>query len=435
MRRRWAALAVLGATALGWAASSRADEGAAPLEARLARTMTPPQRAEWAFLEHLGWRLEPAPGAARIVLHPGMPCRRADLAEARAAGDLVVRVPTPVDERGAATFAALLPHLVDSLGSRCAHKLQLVPAVRRATERLSEAAQADRFVFPKILFWHQFWFEFSPPESEWTEAEGLHRPRATPSAAIRAVYEEDGASECYSAQQVAVYAVQYELYGDRFDAAFRAEELCVGRPPDMLRGPLGDSLRSDRTHPWYALVLPREAFGSEETSVLIARLGHQAFVGLTGILRDQDGGIGANQNLMIVSVSPRAAERLRAHGGIPWVNARLREVYEHWSEATEMFASSSTIANAVARCDALLADPVFTEILVYVHPYGVQPLRDLAWNEMKEDDVPVGVMLYVHGREDALYRRYRDAFVAAWLARHHGGATEEPCGVAPRAPR
>src|SRR5688572_1331159 len=105
------------------AASPGHADGPAPAPPAPVRPAVPPgleqgwslqERARLAFLVHLGWRVEIDPALAHAAILPGRPGFRADLTEAQAAGDLVVRIPP--GPAGAAEVRALLPALEDSIG-------------------------------------------------------------------------------------------------------------------------------------------------------------------------------------------------------------------------------------------------------------------------------------------------------------------------------
>jgi hypothetical protein len=65
----------------------------------------------------------------------------------------------------------------------------------------------------------------------------------------------------------------------------------------------------------------------------------------------------------------------------------------------------------------MLADPAFSEFIVYVHPFGNMSIVDIVHKKLKQGSTPISVSLYTHGREDAFFRRYRDAVRARCLGR------------------
>jgi hypothetical protein len=289
-------------------------------------------------------------------------------------------------------------------------------AVGEASRKLAAAGDRGCWRFPMLLFWHSPVYVFRPPQPEWTKDGVLAVACESPGRAIQAVYDRGGVAECYSAQQVAVFAVQYELYGaEWFDSAFAPKDVAVGKPFEIRTTPVGRFTDPDGAYPWRLLLLrPEEAKG--DPVVALARVGHRAFSGLTGIVRAQDGDESANQNIIVVSVSPRAADALLRGGGIALWADRAKRAYAALDAAGGLFTSSAVTKAKTAEADAILADPALTEFVVYCHPFGVLTLGALFKWDMQEHDTPVTVDMYVDGREDALFERYRAAWKARWTA-------------------
>jgi hypothetical protein len=409
----------LAATACGTARASeppaaRSDPQATAL-ARLDATLSPDDRATVRFLEHLGWRFVPDASVREVVAHGGAPCRRKDLDEARAAGDLVIRIPAsaPLD---AARLGARLREIADGTSSRCAYQLRLAPAVREATRKLAEAEDRGDLSFPKLLGITSPWWRFEPPMPEWASRENLWEANGSPAGAIEAVYSKPGLAECYSAQWIAVFAAQYELYGKEFfDAAFKPEEVAVGPPDDVLTKTTFGKVSKDMVAyaRWALLIGPEDA--QVDATISLARHGPAAFVGLTGIVRDARGGERANQNFVVVSVSPRVSDSLVGCGTPTFYEASCAAT-EHLGTRLGRLASASVRRQQRDRLKAYLEQPLFSEFIVYVHPFGVVPLGEVVLSEMEKIEGPVHVMLYLHGREDAFFQRYRQAWRARWLA-------------------
>jgi hypothetical protein len=132
---------------------------------------------------------------------------------------------------------------------------------------------------------------------------------------------------------------------------------------------------------------------------------------------DQDGRSRSNQNLTFVSVSPAAVESLIRHGGFPFVAQQTRELLDLIETARGRFATGGQLTAIEAREREILADPIFQEIRVYIHPYGVRTLAEMIDKLRKRDRTAVGLHLYPEAREDVFFRRYRDA----WKARFARG--------------
>ena len=415
---------------------ARADGPAvpAPVEARPA---TPPgldegwplaERARLAFLVHLGWRVEVDPALAHAAVLPGQPGFRADLAAAQAAGDLRVKIPP--GPAGAAELRALLPTLEDSVGSRLAWQFRMAPAVRAAATKLTAAEKAGRFKFPPFLFWQSPWFQFHPPRPEWGEPKKeVYCAQGKPSAAIEAIYQRGALAECYTAQWVAAYAAQYELHGAAsFDEAYKPEEIVVARPSGVRPTPIGQTMRGDVTYPYRALLIPPAQAGQDAAKHLGAH-GPMAFTALTGIVRAQDESEDANQNLTTLSISPRACEILRTQG-MAYVNALGKKLAEaHRGRRTR----SGDARRCADEYEQLLADPVLAEWTIYVQPFGIIPVAQMFKRETEMNAKPIYVLLYVHGREDEFFRRYRATWQQRWIRAQPGGAAPlpAPAGAVP----
>ncbi len=406
---RAGALALL----IGAGAGARADTGGSAPVAPLEAGWSWEARATLRFLEHLGWRVEVVPGLVEARVEAGRPGFRASLAQAQAAGDLRLLLPdTPLAGRA---LERLLPAAADGPASRLAWQHRVSEALVRATDKLTAATKAGRYKFPQLLFWNSPFFQFHPPRPEWTERERMFVVVGRPSAALEAIYRRGALAECYTGQWVLVYATMYELFGaEAFDAAFPAPEVVVGRPSDVRTTPIGQTMLGDRTYPYRALLIPPEQT-RQDPGATLAALGPLALVGLTGIVRNQDETDGANQNLTIVSVSPRAAEALRTQGGFGQIARLGRQAAEAWNaRGGGPFGGGNR--EAAALLERTLADPLLAEIRVYVHPFGVVPLAEMFRHELDDTEKPLYVLPYVHGREDLFYRRYRAGVERRWLA-------------------
>lgn len=371
---------------------------------------SPEERARLAFLAHLGWRVHVEPGLGHTVVVPGQPGFRASLAEAQAAGDLLVRVPP--GPAGAAEVRALLPSLEDSIGSRLAWQFRMQPAVRAAATKLTAGEKAGRFKFPPLLFWKSPWFQFHPPRPEWGEAKKeVYSVQGRPSEAIEAIYRRGALAECYTAQWVAAYAAQYELHGAAsFDEAYRPEEIVVARPSDVRPTPIGQTMRGDVTYPYRALLIPPAQSG-QDAGRQLGQHGPMAFTALTGIVRAQDETEDANQNLTTLSISARACETLRTQG-IAYVTDLGKKLSEAHRGRRGRGADARRCA---ADYEQMLADPVLAEWTIYVQPFGIIPVAQMFKRETEMNSKPIYVLPYIHGRENEFFRRYRTTWQKRWL--------------------
>jgi hypothetical protein len=379
-----------------------ADAAARAFEKGLSRE----QVATVRFLEHVGIRFVEDAAATEVV-----PPR---------AGEPVVRLPKAMTPAQTEALGASLAGIADSVPARLGYQERLHDAAQRALKRLADNATSGRYTFPKVLVFDSWFWSVDPPEPEWVRVGDVHRPRGSPSDAIEAFYEKPASLECYAAQVVATYAIQYELYGrEAFDEAFRPEELGIGTPEEYHKTEFGrHMLGGSSSHPWLALLIGRED-RREDAGMVLARYGPKAFTGVTGIIRDLCGSDISNENFVIASVSPAALEVLRTRG-FRFVAQQTNEAHEALEATRRRFATGPLVSESRKKVAAVLSNPVFTEIKVYVHPYGIVPLRELVEDKLKRDKNAVGVGPYLHGREDAFFRRYRESFVRRWLAANPG---------------
>lgn len=366
------------------------------------------------LLQSLGWRIEP--GVA-FAVHAGVPCERASLEQAQAAGDLVITLPRSMPSLPAHEAQALLrdPATV------CAYAFALGDATRRAVDRLAanpgyrfSAIQTGWIGFGASGARHDGW------ERLYSFGRG-YRPSGRNSTAMDAFYAGHVRSECGVGRQVAQYAGQYELYGAAgFDAAFDADEIVIGtfnklrRTRSVLLGSQAGDLLGDG--------LAKQA----------SLRGRQAFAGRPGFVFHVfdrsylDDIHNQAENFVVYDVSDAAVASLRTHGGLEYFNERSRQV---WSLAATMRlkgyrlherllydrdpALRATLTPqqraVVAQIDVLLDDPFFAGFRVYVHRQGVKPIAfHLARLLDRNPRTPFRTELAVHNLHTTLFERYID---------------------------
>lgn len=370
-----------------------------------------------ALLETLGWRFEQAPVAAPEVLG-GLPCERATLAEAQAAGDLRVRLPPGLP---AAQRDALLARLLDDPATTCAFGFRLGAATRRAVDALV-ANPGYRFTGLQLG-----WIGFGPggaARDGWRPIAAFGRgyvPRAGNWNAIQAFYRGRVRSECGVGRQVAQFAAQAELFGPAgFDRAFAAGEIAIGTWHVLNRsgGILQGAAAGEFTHDGLARAASAR--------------GRQALVGVPGFLEHVfarstlDDINNQAQNFVVYDVDAAAAAALRAHGGFGHYNARMREAWRLsrgfprggrryferllWERDPRLRAAVAPAQrDALARLDALLADPFFTGFRIYVHRQGVRPVGyHVARMLDRNPRTPYAIQFALHNVHTTLMRRWFD---------------------------
>ncbi|UNK50937.1 hypothetical protein MNR01_08035 [Lysobacter sp. S4-A87] len=352
-----------------------------------------------------------------MEIRPGTPCDRASLAEATAAGDLVVRVPGSLD---AMVRERLADELLHHPATICAHGFALGAATRRAVDRL---VANPGFRFSAL---QTGWIGFGPTGAAQDGWEPIatfgrgYQPRAANFRAIEGFYEGHVRGECGLGRQIAQYATQAELYGaDGFDSEFAADEIVIGT---------FNRLRSTRS------ILVGSSAGEltrDGRAVQASQQGRQAFMGLPGFIfhvfdrSKLDDLNNQAENFVVYDVSEQAATALRAHGGLEFYNDRNREV---WSLARSIQArkprrfferllferdpslraqQSAATLQTLARIDALLDDPFYRGFQVYVHRQGVKPVGfHVARLLDRNPRTPFRVELALHNLHTSLYDRY-----------------------------
>ena len=374
------------------------------------------QDCSQGLLQELGWRFVPV-DAATVEIHSGTPCDRANLADARAAGDLVVRVPRHLD--GMAR-ARLNDTLFQHPATLCAYGFALGAATRRAVDRL---AGNPGYRFSAVQLG---WIGFGPTGSArdgWKPIATFGRgyqPRGTNSRAIEAFFSGQVRSECGVGRQVAQYATQAELYGPRaFDAAFDADEIVIGT--------------FNRLHPSRSILLGTSAgrMTHDGRAVAASNTGRQAFMGLPGFIfhvfgrNTLDDLNNQAENFVVYDVSADAAAALRRHGGFEYYNDRNRTIWSlarslpghksrryyerllHERDPTLRAALPAEARATLAQLDAALADPFYGGFAIYVHRQGVKPVGfHIARLLDRNPRTPFRIELGLHNLHTTLYDRY-----------------------------
>jgi hypothetical protein len=368
------------------------------------------------LLEELGWRFVPT-DAAQVSIEPGTPCDRADLREAQAQGDLLVRVPSKLN---ASARAQLEQSLLHHPATVCAYDFLLGAATRRAVDRLV-ANPGYRFTALQ-LGWIGFGASGSAHDG-WKPIALLgrgYRPRGANSTAIEGFYSGHVRSECGVGREIAQYATQYELYGHTgFDKSFDADEIVIGT--------------FNKLHETRSILLGSSAgtFTHDGRGIAAARQGRQAFMGVPGFIEHVfarntlDDINNQAENFVVYDVSADAAAALRRHGGFEYYNERNREI---WSLARSLrrgkggryferllFEREPALRAAldaparvtVARLDAELADPFYGGFTLYVHPQGIKPVGfHIARLLDRNPRTPFRIELALHNLHTTLYDRY-----------------------------
>ena len=399
--------------------AARASAPPSEVAQLLDRALPREQRVELRYLRHLGWRFERDASVREVVVDGGHPCRYPTLEAAQAAGALRIRVPASFDAAAARAFGPRLAAIADGVASRCAYQHKLAPALKRSVARFEAIEAAGKFEFPKLfeLINSPFW-GLRLPESSWTAVDGVYVAYGSSARALEDVWQRGGVAECYTSQWLAILGAQYELYGRRwFEQSFAPDELRIGKPSKIKSGTLGRATVGTGRYDYRALLMgPAEQ--RLDPFAALAKHGPLAYAGIVGVMRNSDReGAQMNENWTIVEVSPAAAAQLGEHGGWLFLKREATKAWKHVNasmpSAKPMRLLAEPSGEAARAIDRILAQPAFSEVTVYVHPYGRTTFADLVRDKFVEDDSPPEFYVYQHGRESLLYRRYH----RAWKAR------------------
>lgn len=371
-----------------------------------------------ALLQELGWQITATSGAEPQVL-AGRPCERGSVMEAQRLGDLQVHIPARYSASQREQFAA---GLLQSPASVCAYAFRLGEAARTATARLQ--ANANYRFSALQLGWIGFGMGGARAQG-WQRFRSFGRgymPAAGNAQAVDAFYRGHVRSECGVGRQIAQLATQRELYGDAlFDREFAAAELSIGTFLTL--------------HDTQSILLGSGAgeLFADGKAVRTSALGRQAFMAVPGFIEHVfersflDDINNQAENFIITDLSAAAAQALARHGGFAHYDRVNRQIWQlsqlmpgsGWRRFERLLHERDPALRAalppeqqavLARIDALLADPVYRELRVYVHPKGVRPLGYHIVRLLDRNPrTPFSVDLALHNLHTTLYRRWVDA--------------------------
>lgn len=374
------------------------------------------QACRQRLLSDLGWRFVIA-DAETPRIDGGTPCDRADLADAHAHGDLQVAWPAQLDDDARdALFDALLQHPA----THCAYGYVLGDATRAATDALV-ANPRYRF-FGLQTGWIGFGAGGAAADG-WTRIRSFGRgfhPTDSNWQAMQAFTHGSVRSECGVGRQVAQYATLAMLFGeDGFDRVFDNDEIVIGT--------------FNQLHGTRSILLGSSAgtFTRDGLAVQAARDGRQAFQGLPGFIEHVfdadtlDDTTNQAENFVVHDIDAAAADALRRHGGFAHYNRINEEIWRlsrtiethGWRRGfertlvdrdAELLARQNAQTRAtLARMDALLADPFYTGLHIYVHKLGVKPVGyHIARLLDRNPRTPYRIELVLHNLHTTIFDRY-----------------------------
>lgn len=376
-------------------------------------------------LQDMGWRVA-SDDVPTVQIHGGEVCRRADLTEAHAAGDLRITLPRHM-------AGAIPGHYLDGLSrdpaSICAYAMQVGTAARRAASAL-QANSGYRFSALQAG-WISFGLRGAQAQG-WESFRSFgrgYRPLASNSGALQAFYTGRVRSECGVGRQVAQLATLRELHGDAaYDRLFTADELSIGTflglhdTGSILLGAAAGELRGDGK------------------GARAAAQGQQAFVGVPGFLVHARGREllddlnNQAENFIVVDVGVQAADALGAHAGLRWYDgineaiwALSRKIprrgvrfFERLLAEREPALRASLTPDeheTLSRMEALLDDPFYRQFLIYSHPRGIKPIGYHVIRLLDRNPrTPYVIELALHNLHTTLYQRWWDSRITQCAA-------------------
>lgn len=368
-------------------------------------------------LESLGWQFTADQAIDTPRIEPGLPCERADLDAAHAAGDLRGMLPAGFDGPAAeAWYRALLDHPATT----CAYAFRLGAATRRAVDRL---VANDGYRFSALQLG---WIGFGAggaARNGWRPVASFGRgyvPRDGNWRAIEGFYTGRVRAECGVGRQVAQYAAQAELYGPAgFDAAFASDEIVIGRWHVLNAG---NGILQGASAGEYV----RDGDGRKASA-----LGRQAFMGVPGFIEHVfprhalDDINNQAQNFVVYDVDAAAAAALRDAGGFAHYNDRARVLWQlsrqfpqarpHAYFERLLVARDARLHEALdpaqrellLRMEAVLDDPFFRGFRIHVHRQGVRPVGHHFIRMLDRNPrTPFQIAFALHNVHTTLRQRY-----------------------------
>ena len=337
-----------------------------------------------------------------------------------------MQLPAGYDEDRREQLAA---RLLQQPASRCAFAFKLGAAARRASARF-QANPGYRFTAVQ-LGWIGFGARGANAQG-WQRFRSFGRgyaPVAGNARALEAFYSGRVRSECGVGRQVAQLATLRELFGDAaFDSAFTAGELSIGTFLTL--------------HDTESILLGSSAgeFFADGKAVRTAAMGRQAFMAVPGFIAHVfdrqylDDINNQAENFIITDLSEAAAQALAHRGGLAWYDARNRQIWELARQLPPqgrrgferlLYERDAELRQAlpvpqrgiVARIDSLLSDPVYRQLMVYVHRQGIKPLGYHAVRLLDRNPrTPFAIDLALHNLRTTIYQRWLGSRLQACAA-------------------
>jgi len=358
------------------------------------------------LLRELGWQVQVS-DAAQAEVSAGTPCQRGSLAQAHAQGELQLWFSAAQDDAQREQLAA---GLLQQPASRCAFAFKLGAAARQASARLQDnpgyrlsALQLGWIGFGARGAKHQGWQRFRSFGRGYVPVAGNAR-------ALEAFYSGRVRSECGVGRQVAQLATLRELFGDAaFDTAFTPGELSIGTFLTL--------------HGTQSILLGSSAgdLFADGKAVRTAAMGRQAFMGVPGFIvhvfdrKYLDDINNQAENFVITDISADAADALARQLPAQGRRGFERLLFEHDPSLRQALPAPQRAL--VAQIDSLLSDPVYQQVMIYVHRKGVRPLGYHVVRLLDRNPrTPFAIDLALHNLHTTIYQRWLGSRLQACAA-------------------
>ncbi|MBF0360824.1 MAG: hypothetical protein HQK49_07425 [Oligoflexia bacterium] len=374
------------------------------------KVANPLQNCQLETLKKLGFQVKA--GDRLKELAENKVCDRDDVKDANDNGELVINY----DKDNPAGLLANLPKYLESKSSICAYKMQVATGLSRASKGLY--GNKD-FTFgigsPNFC---------DAPDTHWkASSSSCILAKTSPSEAIKCFYNDKCKAECAVGLQIANLAGICETFGDEnMDCSFNKDEIVLG-PWGGVAQSYNPFFGREKTH------RPLD-YVSDQSAGNMAKKGRMMLIGFNGYIGNMggedmlDSEADRGENYIITKVSEKAAANLasRSFSYYTKINQKAQKLLESYKP--EEFKSNDGQFNQdmadkifedkkfVKKLDKLLADPVYDEITVFVHPLGEMTFGDHIRRLLKLNPrTAYKFMLYDSNINTSFFNRYVEANV------------------------
>ncbi len=318
------------------------------------------------FLSSLGWQITEG-DVSEISIVEGNPCDNKSIDEVVSESELRIIIPKGKALENQAVLDQKLKAIIDSEATKCAYKIKVSQAVKKATQKLAAQTEKGSFTFGKQ---EDLSCVSKSGSQEWKKGgnDGFLdinlMAAASPARAVESFYEGVCKAECLVGRQVASLATQYELFGPSdFNLAFSNKQVVIGRVAGFSDSPLENTVRD------FPAIY-------DENGERLSKMGPQALVGVTGYIGNVKGAdfldspVDRGENFIITEMSKLASDTLNKNGGFSAYNKTNELAWTEYNSEKAQGKKNPT------KHRERLKDAFYTQTKVYVHPLGIMTLGE-----------------------------------------------------------